>query len=169
MDQNACSSPRLIVWYKSKRNDGRKRFWRKLHDKVSDYDLNNSLNFEKYTILCNILSRGQVKLTSKLNDSKIFLTKVNSLKNIIFLSNLKLGIFTEYKTNSIEDIFKIDVSALQTLSYFGFKKNELLDVFNNNKKRSIDRIVPIGSTLEMDMDWDGLPVPHILSRIVNVK
>ena len=42
----------------------------KLHDKVSDYDLNNSLNFEKYTILCNILSKGQVKLASKLNDSK---------------------------------------------------------------------------------------------------
>ena len=169
VDQNACSSPRLIVWYKSKPNDGRRKFWSKLYEKVSDYDLNNSLNFEKYTILCNILSRGQVKLASKLNDSKIYLTKINSLKNIVFLSNLKLGIFTEYCTNSIEDIFKIDVSALQTLSYFGFKKEELLDVFNKNKKRSIDRIVPIGSTLEMDMDWDGFAVPHILSRIVNIK
>ena len=169
VDQNACSSPRLIVWYKSKPNDGRQRFWKRLSKKISNYNLNNTLIFEKYTILCNILSGGKVKLVSKLNESKIYLTKVSSLKNISFLSNLKLGIFTEYSTKSLEDVFKIDVSALQTLSYFGFTKEELLDVFSKNKKRSIDRIVPIGSTLEMDMDWDGFPVPHILSRIVNVK
>ena len=163
------TSPRLIVWYKSKPNDGRQRFWKRLSKKISNYNLNNTLSFEKYTILCNILSGGKVKLVSKLNESKIYLTKVSSLKNISFLSNLKLGIFTEYSTKSLEDVFKIDVSALQTLSYFGFTKEELLDVFSKNKKRSIDRIVPIGSTLEMDMDWDGFPVPHILSRIVNVK
>ena len=111
----------------------KKKVLEKLYEKVSDYDLNNSLNFEKYTILCNILSRGQVKLVSKLNDSKIYLTKINSLKNIIFLSKLKLGIFTEYCTNSIEDIFKIDV-ALQTLSYFGFKKEDYLMFLIKNKK-----------------------------------
>ncbi len=105
VDQNACSSPRLIVWFESKSNDGRLRFWKKLSNKISNYHLNNSLNFEKYTILCNILSGGEVKLTNKLNESKICLIKVNSLKNISFLSNLKLGIFAEYRTNSIEDVF----------------------------------------------------------------
>ena len=119
--------------------------------------------------MCNILSIENVKLNSKLNDSKLYLTEIKSLKNLSFLSNLKLGIFVEHKTDSIEDVFKIDISSLQTLSYFGIEKEDMLKFFNKNKTRAIDRIVPVGNALEMSMDWDGFPVPHILSRIVDIK
>ena len=68
VDQNACSSPKLVVWVKSKSKDARIKFWEKVSRKVSDYKLNNSLQFQKiYNFVCDALSKGKIKLTSKLH------------------------------------------------------------------------------------------------------
>ena len=42
-------------------------------------------------------------------------------------------------------------------------------MLENNKFEGIDRIVPVGRTLDMDVIWDGFDLPNTLSRIIEVK
>ena len=55
------------------------------------------------------------------------------------------------------------------MTYFGLKKDELISFVENEKLRGIDRIVPIGSALDMDLIWDGYDLPLALSRVVDIR
>ena len=43
----------------------------------------------------------------------------------------------------------------RTVSYFGFTKDQLKYFLLNNNLLGIDRVVPIGKALEIDIIWDG--------------
>ena len=55
------------------------------------------------------------------------------------------------------------------MTYFGVDKTELRDFVVNNRLSGIDRIVPIGKALDMDVIWDGYDIVRSLSRIIDVK
>lgn len=81
----------------------------------------------------------------------------------------KWGYFFEFELKKLEEILAITNYKIQTLSYYGFKKQNLKKMLENNKFEGIDRIVPIGRTLDMDVVWDGFDLPNTLSRIIEVK
>ena len=56
----------------------------------------------------------------------------------------------------------------QTLTYFGFEVEELKDFITSNKLRGVDRIVPIGKSLDMGVIWDGYDIINHLSRTVDI-
>ena len=55
------------------------------------------------------------------------------------------------------------------MSYFGFSKLSLKNFVKMNKISGIDRIVPIGRTLDMGIVWDGYDLPRTLSRVIDLK
>ena len=63
VDQNACSSPHLIIWMGKQVNQGRKKFWEYLYDYVAKkYDMPEIASMDKYTQLCgNILKLKNLK------------------------------------------------------------------------------------------------------------
>ena len=169
VDQNACSSPRLIVWLNDKTNKMKKKFWSSLKLRLNNYDLTLSRGYEKILTLYDFLSGGKYEMSSDPKDESIFVVKVSSLEKLENLSKLKLGIFLEYDAKALDEVFKIDMPALQTLSYFGLKKEQMLKCFNKQKNRAFDRIVPMGTVLGMDMNWDGYTIPYTLSRVINLE
>jgi hypothetical protein len=68
--------------------------------------------------------------------------------------------------NSIAHIIN---TKYQTLTYFGLKKAQLLDFVVRNRLSGIDRIVPIGSALDIGAIWDGYDIVRSLSRIIDIK
>ena len=52
MDQNACSSPHLILWKTSSSRQGRKKFWNAVSQAAQKYELPEKKVLDKYTILC---------------------------------------------------------------------------------------------------------------------
>ena len=59
---------------------------------------------------------------------------------------------------------------LQTITYFGFSKNFLIKYFGKkNLNKGIDRVVPIGQALNIDLIWDGYDLTKILSREIEIK
>jgi hypothetical protein len=46
---------------------------------------------------------------------------------------------------------------------------ELLNFVVKNRLSGIDRIVPVGKALEMDIIWDGYDIVRSLSRNIEVK
>ena len=69
----------------------------------------------------------------------------------------------------ITDLRKFITKKCQTVSYFGFTKDQLKFFLLNNNLLGIDRFVPIGKALEIDVIWDGYDVVKSLSRVISLE
>jgi len=57
----------------------------------------------------------------------------------------------------------------QTLSYFGFAREEIRNLALSLPKRAVDRIVPIGSALNFSTVWDGCDLLQTFSREIDLQ
>ena len=57
---------------------------------------------------------------------------------------------------------------MQTLSYFGISKNELIQFLQQYSLFGFDRVVPVGSTLEFSLNWDGFDLIKVLTRKIDL-
>ena len=173
MDQNACSSPQFLFWYFQDEkliNQAKRKFWNAVNDKViNDYDLSAKSSVDKLTWMClDLVNRDNVEEVNILTNN-INTVKINSLPESIIDLKGKYGYFYEYSTSNLNDVEKIIDIKIQTLTYFGVDKNKLFDIVYNAGKIGIDRIVPIGSALEMGIIWDGYEMIYSLTKIIDLK
>jgi hypothetical protein len=80
-----------------------------------------------------------------------------------------LNVFFVVKIGDINDLLLHDSEKLQTLSYFGYAKDEVRDFVLNNPLIGIDRVVPLGRALDFDVVWDGINILQNLTRLVNIQ
>lgn len=170
VDQNACSSPHLVIWLGKKNKKLISKFWYELNKLVgSKYDYNESSSMEKFTQLCNdILKYNNISNYKKYSNS-LYTIELNKLSKDNQNLRGKWGFFYEYYTESLNDIKNLITNRYQTLTYYGIDKNELKRFVFKNKLNGIDRIVPIGQALDIGLIWDGYDICKILSRIVDIK
>ena len=69
-------------------------------------------------------------------------------------------------TEGDEDIDSIINDKYQTLSILGFDEKEIIDFLVRKRARGIDRVVPVGKTLEFDLIWDGYDLILTMSRVI---
>ena len=55
----------------------------------------------------------------------------------------------------MDSIAPVVDGRVQTLMYFGTDRRELADFVLRNRLSGIDRIVPVGSALDIGVRWDG--------------
>jgi len=170
MDQNACSSPHLIVWLGKDNRDAKEKFWRALFEVVSKkYKLENISVVDKYVGVCeDSIELDDIKSFKKIGNL-IYRMEIDNLPDNIDNFRKSCGFFYEYDTEDINSISHIVNNKYQTLTYFGVDKNLLFSFVVNNNLRGIDRIVPIGQALDIGIIWDGYDIIRSLSRIVDVK
>ena len=170
VDQNACSSPHLIVWTGKKNIKSRERFWKSIYSLVKlKYNLSDSAPSEKYNDLCKHILKLKNIRSVQTFENFIYKIKLNKLTKDNDSIRGKWGLFFEYETKNISKVKEFVNNKYQTLTYFGIDKNKLKDfVFKNNLK-GIDRIVPIGQSLNIGLMWDGYNIPIILSRGVEIQ
>jgi hypothetical protein len=170
MDQNACSSPHLIVWLGDEKEVAKERFWTSVYNTVSKkYQLVAVSAVDKYTMLCqNAVELNNIKSVTK-HGNYIYRIAIDRVLDNIDSLRGKFGYFFEYNTDDINNIAHIINTKYQTLTYFGLDKSYLLDFVIKNRLSGIDRIVPVGTALDMDVIWDGYDIVRSLSRIIKVK
>ena len=172
VDQNACSSPHIIFW-KGKKNVNRraqKKFWDKLYALViRKYNLEESSAVEKYTLLCKKINFLRNNCNFIKYENYIYILKLKKLvKNLDELRG-KWGLFYEYETNNLNKISIFLNKKFQTMTYFGLDKNFCKKIVVDNLTDGIDRIVPIGQALDINLNWDGFDLNKSLTRVVEVK
>jgi hypothetical protein len=170
VDQNACSSPHLIIWTGKKNIKSRERFWKSVYSLVKlKYNLSDSAPSEKYNDLCKYILSLKNIMSVQTFENFIYKIKIKKLTKDNDSIRGKWGLFFEYETKNINKVKEFVNNKYQTLTYFGIDKNKLKDfVFKNNLK-GIDRIVPIGQSLNIGLMWDGYNIPTILSRGVEIQ
>ena len=170
VDQNACSSPHLIVWLGKNSKKLKNFFWSELSDLVKiKYKFNESALVEKYTDLCKYAaSLNHVKNIQKFNNLiyKIELKKISKNNHD---NRGKWGLFFEYNLKNLIGIKHIINNKYQTLTYCGVDKLLLKKFVLQNNLKGIDRIVPIGQSLNISLLWDGYDILNILSRGIEIK
>ena len=170
MDQNACSSPHLIVWQGEEKEEAKERFWTAVYNTVGEkYQLAAVTAVDKYTLLCqNALELNNIKSFTK-HGNYVYRISIDKVLDNTDSFRGKFGYFYEYLTDDINNLAHVINSKYQTLTYFGIDKSELLGFVVKNRLPGIDRIVPVGKALDMDVIWDGYDIVRSLSRIIEVK
>jgi len=168
MDQNACSSPQLIYWVNDN-NAAREKFWQHIYEFAkTKYILQDSIVVDKYTKLCiDAINTDMIKGFSKL-DNLIYRLELNSINKDVHEIRGKGGYFYEYSLKDFEELYSIINEKYQTITYFGIDANEIRENIIAHNLTGVDRIVPIGKAMDIDVFWDGHDLLRELSRKICV-
>ena len=130
-------------------------------------------NLEHYAAI-DKLNSAMIYSASKnekieIDNHKNYLVRINlkKLDNKIDKLKGKWGLFYEFNNKSK---FKIDLpfsKKYQTMTYFGYKKKEIEKMINNSKIHSLNRLVPVGSSLDMNLYWDGYDIVSTLTKKIS--
>lgn len=167
-DQNACTSPKLVVWVGSKKEEAKQIFWEHLHELVK----------EKYVFQpimgVNKLTTAEL-LATQFNNIKIIKTKDNLLSRVqLFKVTAELidfkensGFFLEYDCDDLMHLKDLcSDRRVQTIGFLGDQK--ILRSLLLSGVKGIDRVVPLGKTMDFDLIWDGYNLVERLTRTINV-
>ena len=170
-DQNACTSPHLVVWLGENENvkSSQSIFWKNLHDLVkSEYLFHSVFSVDKMTAFYNqAISQPGINLTDY-SDNYLWRIKMDTLSNNIDIFRCNSGYFPEYHASSLEELSSIITRKYQTLSYYGISKSDLQNFIKTLTPFGIDRIVPIGRTMDFSLIWDGYNLVETLSRQIEI-
>ena len=170
MDQNACSSSHLVIWIGSDNKKLRIKFWSELNNICKlKYKMESIGAIDKYNkFFSDISIIKNIKNTYRYG-SNVYVINLLKIDKDIDNYRGKWGYFYETNFKKFEDIFKYTNEKCQTISYFGFEKLTLMNFIKKNNFKGVDRIVPIGQSLDMGLIWDGYDLIRTLSRVVEIK
>lgn len=168
-DQNACTSPRLVIWMGNSTREAQDIFWSELYGLVKEeYILQPVQAVEKHSILCKLAATHEgVHLTAG-TDNMIMRVKIDNIAANLMDYRGNSGYFMEYEANAIQEILPLCTSKCQTLSYYGIDPNALSEFIMTSRPKGIDRIIPIGKTMDFALVWDGYDLIRSLSRELNI-
>ena len=169
-DQNACTAPRFVVWLGAaeKVKAAQDLFWRTLHALVKDrYTLQGVQAVDKLTQLYRLGVHAAAQQTT-MEDNLITRVCVAELTEELAAYKAGSGFFIEYAAQELAELRPLCGRSCQTLSYYGVERDSLLRAVLAMRPAGVDRIVPMGRTMDFALVWDGVDLIRTMSRAVQV-
>lgn len=167
-DQNACTSPRVIVWTGSKVDEAKKAFWESVHELVEKkYMFQQIQGVNKLTTVYEAAAGfdGEMKLLPGA-DNLLVRVSVERLSPELMDYRGNSGMFYEYDTDDIGSLYDFcNDTHCQTIGLLGEK--EVLKPLFDKGIRGVDRVAKIGHTMNFDFEWDGYDLFEELTRLIN--
>jgi hypothetical protein len=182
-DQNACSSPRLLVWVGTQEAiaAAKQQFWAAVHDYVrTRYTVQPIIAVDKLTALCRAAIERPDARHEPMPDQLVDRIHIDDLDLDLDRYRSAGGSFLEHDAvvaegsapslaNQLAGVAGAITRKCQTLAYLGFEPDELRTWVLDCRLSGIDRIVPIGRTSEFGLIWDGYDLISCLSRTVDTR
>ena len=165
-DQNACSSPRIICWLGIATEEAKRVFWDALYDEIRTYDIAPVTTVNKLLTFYKFAAENECKLIME-SDCRMMRIKVESLTQKILENVGNSGFFYECDISDISEILPICTWELQTISYIGLDSEELQEFMLLNAPDGVDRIVPVGRTMDFSFSWDGRDIVREMTRRIS--
>lgn len=168
MDQDACSSPRLILWQGEGCGVARSRFWPSLARWVGQrYSLEPLFAVDRYVHLCqDAIDLPEIKEVRRWG-SDIYCVELKELPERWLELKGRFGYFYELLDPSLSTLDRLS-EKVQTVTYFGMSGAALAERLRSAQCPGVDRVVPVGRALDFDLVWDGYDLVRSLSRQVTV-
>ena len=173
LDQNACTAPHLIIW----RGEGeivkkaQLKFWSVLKGLLADLypEISPIIAVNKLTTFyTQAFDLNKIERVHKENNL-LWRVEFDDVPKLIENYRSNSGYFSETKIENLKEIKSLVTRKFQTLSYFGIDNDELKEFIEDSSLRGIDRVVPIGKTLDFSLQWDGYDLIYSLSRVCNIN
>lgn len=168
-DQNACTSPRLIYWVGEGDNrEASDRFFRAVGAYARQrYELAPVVAVDKLTAACRTAMSLEGAEIVTAPDNWVARVRVKRLCPELYDLRSPGGFFLEYAAPTLDALRDFVTPRVQTLSYLGFQPEELRHFVLENGLTGVDRIVPVGHTMDFALTWDGYDLIRTLSRSVS--
>ena len=169
-DQNACTAPHFVVWLGAaeKVKAAQDLFWRTLRALVKDrYTMQAVQAVDKLTQLYRLGACFEVRQVPA-EDNLITRVRVAKLTEEMTAYRAGSGFFIEYAAQELAEIRPLCGISCQTLSYYGVQRDALLQEILAMRPAGVDRIVPLGRTMDFALVWDGIDLIRTMSRVVQV-
>lgn len=165
-DQNACTSPRIVIWTGNRIEKAKKIFWDAEHKLVEKkYTFQAIQGVNKLTKSCLIAAVEPGVKVEEHSDNLIVRVIVPEINDYLMDYQENSGYFYEYDCKDIQEIRELcNDKRCQTIAYIGDSKVVLPLIAAGVK--GIDRVVPMGKTMDFDLVWDGYNLPALLTRTI---
>lgn len=171
-DQNACSSPHLIIWQGKDNNIdlAKKRFWTGMEHFVYEKSSIAPIHsIDKFIHACRLAIKLDTNTATLGYKNQVTRVQLRDVPAMIDDFRGRHGFFVETTDNKLQNLVKIINSKYQTITYFGLNPEAIRECVISNGLSGVDRIVPVGEALNIDTIWDGYNLLETLSRIIAIK
>lgn len=169
MDQQACSSPRLVLWLEDGGDPAvREKWWRALgREAAQRYDWNYFKAARKEEALCRwAMGWPEGASVEKYEGNLLCVVSLPVFPPDITTLPGGFGLFFQGRVNGVEELLPLLTSKVQTLVCLGPDPGAVAKALAAGHAAGVDRVVPPGHALEMDAIWDGKDLIAELSRIL---
>lgn len=168
-DQNACTSPRLIYWVgEGDSREASERFFRAMGAYARQrYELPAVTAVDKLTAACRAAMKLEGAEIIPGPDNWVTRVRVKALCPELYELRSPGGFFLEYAAPTLDALRDFVTPRVQTLSYLGLSPEELSRFVLENGLTGVDRIVPVGHTMDFSLVWDGYDLIQTLSRKIS--
>ena len=168
-DQNACTSPRLIYWVgEGDSREASERFFRAMGAYARQrYELPAVTAVDKLTAACRAAMKLEGAEIIPGPDNWVTRVRVKALCPELYELRSPGGFFLEYAAPTLDALGDFVTPRVQTLSYLGLSPEELSRFVLENGLTGVDRIVPVGHTMDFSLVWDGYDLIQTLSRKIS--
>ena len=170
-DQNACTSPRLIYWLGEGKNvtDAQERFWQAVQAYASNrYAVEPVMAVDKLTAAYRAAIGLKGAKMHTMADNTVVRVQVDAHTPDVDEHRCAGGFFVEYANRTLDALAPVVRRKYQTLSYLGVEKETLRRFVVEKGLRGIDRLAPMGHTMDFALTWDGHDLIRTLSRRISV-
>lgn len=168
-DQNACTSPRVVIWMGNMISEAKKHFWESEYALVSDkYVFQAIQGVDKLSTeyIAAASDVGEMKLVDR-PDNRLVRISVDSLSPDLMDHRGNSGYFYEYDASDIMEIRNFcNNTHCQTIGLLGGR--HLVTSLLMSGIKGVDRVVNIGRTMDFDLIWDGYDLTSQLSRAISL-
>ena len=167
-DQNACTSPRIIFWTGEKKAEAKEDFWRRVHETASQkYTLAPVQSVGKLNALYSVAAARNVT-AEKSEDMLVTRIVPETADGDLMNYKYNSGFFFEKDIDSLVEIAGVCDLRCQTLTYYGVKEEDFRAFLEETRPAGIDRIVPMGKSMDFSLIWDGYDLIRQMSRRITV-
>jgi hypothetical protein len=167
-DQMACSSPHTFIWVGSvgRTREALLRFNSSLADEVERRRHQGTSSSAVHRLNYLFELACDVNLTADLTQREF--TSVQIAESEDWRREIcGAGFLTHVRADSLRQLGLFAGQQDQTITHFGFSREELVDVAGIVGAKGVDRLVPVGEALAFDTTWDGYDlIGDFLRRVV---
>ncbi len=171
--QNACSSPRLVVWLGlgDKVETARTEFWKLVEQKVKEklgvappsVAVNKLVAIDSLVIQASGEARIESSQTTLLD--RVMLASASDIRRDLHCGG---GLFYELRIAKLDDLAEVISAKDQTVGSFGVSAEDWRNFIMTHRPEGINRVVPIGEALNFSAIWDGYDLLREFCREVDV-
>ena len=167
-DQNACTSPRIIFWMGDNKEEAKEDFWGRVHSLVKEkYNLAAVQSVGKLNAMYSVAANKDVELQIS-EDMLVTRLKVDKLDKDLMQYKYNSGFYFEKDIEDLSEIKDVCDVRCQTLTYYGVKEDDFRRFLEESRPVGIDRIVPMGKSMDFTLVWDGYDLIRQMSRKISI-